>query len=69
MTLTFDLDEVAAALRKAHPEIPADAKIRMYRRPGNGPGYVESGGQKFQPFVDVEFDLPEPDQEQTDGSA
>jgi len=62
MTLTFNADEVRDAFRLAHPEIPADAQVRVGNRPGNGPGSYKTtkrNGPGIEPFIKVIFDLPE----------
>jgi len=58
MEMTFNSDEVLAALRLLHPEIPWNAKIDIGRRRGDGPGAVKVKGISFQPYAEVSFDLP-----------
>lgn len=66
MELTLDMDEVKAALRNQHPEIPASAEVRVAFRPGKGPGSRKNdNGAIVQPFVLVTFDLPEPKENRT----
>tara|TARA_Y100000310_G_scaffold282353_1_gene303485 strand:+ start:1487 stop:1702 length:216 start_codon:yes stop_codon:yes gene_type:complete len=63
MTLTLDHDEVVEALRKGIPEIPAEATVRIRWRPGDGPGSFKNKNKvKVQPFLEVVFDLPEPEE-------
>ena len=61
MEFTFNRDDVLAALRLAHPEIRADARVSIGFRPGNGPGsYKNTQGVTVCPEVRVTTEVPEP---------